>query len=79
MFWKLFSQLHDSSLLRNTIHVSVEEQLAMFLHIVDHKLRNCVIALYFKRFGKIVSQYFSEVLIDAQLIWFFYARPLQYS
>jgi len=63
VFWKLSSRLRDSGLLRDTIHVSVEEQLAMFLHIVDHNLRNCVIALYFKRSGETVSRYFNEVLM----------------
>ena len=32
VFWKLSSHLRDVGLLRDTIHVSVEEQLAMFLH-----------------------------------------------
>ena len=63
VFWKLSSHLRDSGLLRDTIHVSVKEQLAMFLHTVGHNLRNCVIALYFKRSGETVSRYFSEVLM----------------
>ena len=62
VFWKLSSHLRDAGLLRDTIHVSVEEQLAMFLHTVGHNLRNCVIGFYFKRSGETVSRYFSEVL-----------------
>jgi len=63
VFWKLASHLRDSGLLRDTIHVSVEEQLAMFLHTVGHNLRNYVVAFYFKRSGETVSRYFSEVLM----------------
>ncbi|WVZ57253.1 LOW QUALITY PROTEIN: hypothetical protein U9M48_007658 [Paspalum notatum var. saurae] len=55
VFWKLSARLRDASLLQDTIHVSVEEQLAMFLHTVGHNLRNCVI-------GETVSRYFNEVL-----------------
>ena len=62
VFWKLSSHLRDARLLRDTIHVTVEEQLAMFLHTVGHNLRNCVIGFYFKRSGETVSRYFSEVL-----------------
>ncbi|KAL6598514.1 hypothetical protein ACP70R_046213 [Stipagrostis hirtigluma subsp. patula] len=40
VFWKLSSRLRDAGLLRDTMHVSVEEQLAMFLHTVGHNLRN---------------------------------------
>ena len=49
VFWKLSSHLRDAGLLRDTIHVTVEEQLAMFLHTVGHNLRNCVIGFYFKK------------------------------
>ncbi|CAO2201993.1 unnamed protein product, partial [Urochloa humidicola] len=62
VFWKLSTRLRDAGLLRDTIHVSVEEQLAMFLHTVGHNLRNCVIGFYFKRSGETVSRYFGEVL-----------------
>ena len=55
VFWKLSSHLRDARLLRDTIHVTVEEQLAMFLHTVGHNLRNCVIGFYFKRSGETVS------------------------
>uniref|UniRef100_A0A0A9DE51 DUF8040 domain-containing protein n=1 Tax=Arundo donax TaxID=35708 RepID=A0A0A9DE51_ARUDO len=48
MFFKLCTRLRNADLLRDTIHVSVEEQVAMFLHTVGHNLRNCVIGFYFK-------------------------------
>uniref|UniRef100_A0A0A9H9K6 DUF8040 domain-containing protein n=1 Tax=Arundo donax TaxID=35708 RepID=A0A0A9H9K6_ARUDO len=52
----------DAGLLCDTMHVSVEEQLALFLHTVGHNLRNHVIGLYVKRSCEIVSRYFNEVL-----------------
>ena len=48
VFWKLSSHLRDARLLRDTIHVTVEEQLAMLLHTVGHNLRNCVIGFSLK-------------------------------
>lgn len=62
VFWKLSSRLRDAGLLCDTMHVSVEEQLAMFLHTVGHNLRNRVIGFYFKRSNETVSRYFNEVL-----------------
>ena len=48
VFWKLSSCLRDSGLLRDTIHVSVKEQLAMFLHTVGHNLRKLCDCLIFQ-------------------------------
>ncbi|XP_015612211.1 protein ALP1-like isoform X2 [Oryza sativa Japonica Group] len=62
VFWKLASKLRDNGLLCDTIHVSVEEQLAMFLHTVGHNLRNRVIGFYVIRSSETVSRYFNEVL-----------------
>lgn len=62
VFWKLASNLRDRGLLCDTIHVSVEEQLAMFLHTVGHNLRNRVIGFFVKRSSETVSRYFNEVL-----------------
>ncbi|KAL6638731.1 hypothetical protein ACP70R_023590 [Stipagrostis hirtigluma subsp. patula] len=62
VFFKLSARLRDAGLLRDTIHVSVEEQLAMFLHTVGHNLRNRVIGLFVKRSSETVSRYFNQVL-----------------
>lgn len=62
VFWKLASYLRDNGILCDTIHVLVEEQLAMFLHTVGHNLRNRVIGFFVKRSGKTVGWYFNEVL-----------------
>ena len=42
--------------------VSVEEQVAMFLHILAHHSKNRVIRFMFKRSGETVSRYFNLVL-----------------
>jgi hypothetical protein len=42
--------------------VCIEEQVAIFLHIIAHHSKNRVIKLLFKRSGKTVSRYFNLVL-----------------
>ncbi|KAG8091125.1 hypothetical protein GUJ93_ZPchr0011g27062 [Zizania palustris] len=39
-FFHLCEVLRERNLLRDTIHLSVEEQVAMFLNTVGHNLRN---------------------------------------
>jgi len=58
-FCKLF---RDRGLLEDTVHMCVEEQVAMFLHTVGHNVRNRVIATNFGRSGETVSRYFNKVL-----------------
>lgn len=62
VFWKLSHRLRDAGLLHDTMHVSVEEKLAMFLHTVGHNLRNRVIGFFVLRSSETVSRYFNEVL-----------------
>jgi hypothetical protein len=42
-------------LLEYTIHMCIEEQVALFLNIVGHNLRNRLVATNFDRSGKTVS------------------------
>ena len=60
-FWfcKLF---RDCSLLEDTIHMCVEQQVALFLNIVGHNLRNRLVATNFDRSGEMISRYFNKVL-----------------
>jgi hypothetical protein len=58
-FCKLF---RDRSLLEDTIHMCVEQQVAMFLNTVGHNLRNRLVATNFDRSGETVSRYFNKVL-----------------
>jgi hypothetical protein len=58
-FCKLF---RDRGLLEDTIHMCIEQQLAMFLHTIGHNQRNRVVATNFGRSGETVSRYFNKVL-----------------
>ena len=53
-FW-LAQIMRENYLLNYTIHVSVKEQLAMFLHIIGHKSKNGVMRIEFIRFEVIVD------------------------
>jgi hypothetical protein len=61
-----FMQLCDlfctRQLLRDNIHSSVEEQVAMFLDVVGHNQRFRVIHMTFRRSIETISRYFKEVL-----------------
>jgi hypothetical protein len=57
-FFNLCNLLRDRHLLRDTINSSVEEQVAMFLHVVGHNQRFRVIHQNFRRSMETVSRYF---------------------
>mgnify|MGYP000933057243 CR=1 FL=1 len=61
-FFNLCNLLRVRGLLRDTIHSSVEEQLAMFLHVVGHNQRFRVIHQTFRRSMETICRYFGEVL-----------------
>ncbi|XP_077228388.1 protein ANTAGONIST OF LIKE HETEROCHROMATIN PROTEIN 1-like [Tasmannia lanceolata] len=52
----------DSSILKDTIHCSVDEQISIFLHTVSHNLRNRCMKVYCRRSGETISRYFNKVL-----------------
>jgi hypothetical protein len=54
--------LKSRNLLRDSIHNNVEEQVAMFLHVVGHNQRFRVIHQSWRRSAETVSRYFKEVL-----------------
>ncbi len=58
-FCKLF---RDRGLLQDTIHMCVEQQVAMFLNTVGHNLRNRLVGTNFGRSSETVSRYFNKVL-----------------
>ena len=60
-FWfcKLF---RDRGLLKDTIHLCVEQQVGMFLNTVGHNLRNMLLGTNFDRSGETMSCYFNKVL-----------------
>uniref|UniRef100_A0A452YMP3 DUF8040 domain-containing protein n=1 Tax=Aegilops tauschii subsp. strangulata TaxID=200361 RepID=A0A452YMP3_AEGTS len=49
-------------LLQDSINTSVEEQVAMFLHVVGHNQRFMVIHNMFRRSMETISRYFKQVL-----------------
>jgi hypothetical protein len=49
-------------LVTNSIHASVEEQAAMFLHVVGHNEKFRVVDLTFRRSGETISRFFQRVL-----------------
>jgi len=61
-FFRLCNLLRERNLLRDSIHSSVEEQVAMFLHVVGHNQRFRVIHQSWRRSIETVSRYFKEVL-----------------
>ena len=63
-FFNLCNLLRDRNLLRDTINSTVEEQVAMFLHVVGHNQRFRVIHQIFRRSMKTVNRYFREILYD---------------
>lgn len=74
-FFNLCCILRRKELLRDTLHMSVEEQLLMFLHTIGHNQRNRVIAHNFLRSGETVSRYFNHVLWAIGELRHEYVRP----
>ncbi|KAK9275051.1 hypothetical protein L1049_022309 [Liquidambar formosana] len=61
-FKLLCSLLRTFERLTDTKNMSVEEQVAMFLHILAHHVKNRVINFRFVRSGETVSRHFNSVL-----------------
>ena len=61
-FCKLVETFRSRGLLKDSINTSVEEQVAMFLHVVGHNQRFRVIHNTFRRSNETISRYFKQVL-----------------
>ena len=61
-FFQLCDLFRARQLLTDSIHSSIEEQVAMFLHVVGHNQRFRVLKFTFRRSIETVSRYFKEVL-----------------
>ena len=61
-FFKLCEILRERKLLGNSVHLCVEQQVAMFLHTIGHNLRNRVVATNFGRSFSTISIYLRQVL-----------------
>jgi hypothetical protein len=62
VFHRLCSHLRSHRLLEDTVNVSVEEQVAMFLKFVGHRWTNRSVGFEFLQSGETVSMYFNLVL-----------------
>lgn len=61
-FFRFCKLLRTRQLLHDTIHMCVEQQVAMFLNTVGHNLRNRLVGTNYDRSGETVSRYFHLVL-----------------
>ena len=61
-FVRLVNIIRGTGRLKNNAHSNVEEQVAKFLHIVGHNLRNRTMKFYFKRSSETISCHFHQVL-----------------
>ncbi|XP_062227767.1 protein ANTAGONIST OF LIKE HETEROCHROMATIN PROTEIN 1-like [Phragmites australis] len=64
-FFHLCTLLRTRRLLKDTIHSSIEEQVAMFLQVVGHNCIFRLIKLNFRRGLETISRYFREDCIGA--------------
>ncbi|XP_073140316.1 uncharacterized protein [Henckelia pumila] len=62
VFHKLSDTLRQRGMLRDTVGVMIEEQLAIFLNVVGHNERNRVIQERFQHSGETISRHFNNVL-----------------
>lgn len=62
VFHRLCGNLRSCGLFVDTMNVTVEEQVAMFMHVVGQNWSNRAIGFEFIRSGETVSRYFNAVL-----------------
>jgi hypothetical protein len=53
--------IQSRGLLQDIVHMSVEQQVAMFLHTTEHNVRNRLVETNFSRSSKTVSCYFNSL------------------
>jgi len=63
-FIQLFQRIWTTGLVKDAYRSTVEEQLAKFLHIIGHNVKNQSVSFFFHRFGKIVSVTFIIFLLQ---------------
>jgi hypothetical protein len=74
-FFQFCQLFKDRGLLQDTIHMCVEQQVAMFLNAVGHNLRNRLVGTNFDRSGETVSRYFNQVIHAIGELRSDYIRP----
>ncbi|KAK5770448.1 hypothetical protein PVK06_046598 [Gossypium arboreum] len=78
-FFKLCEMLQALGGLKSSRNMFVDEQVAMFLHIISYHLKNRVIKYHFNRSGETISRSFHNVLnvfIRLQDVLFKKAEPI---
>ncbi|XP_052734061.1 protein ALP1-like [Vigna angularis] len=61
-FLTLCEKLRSTGLVKDAIRSTVEQQVAQFLHIIGHNVKNRSVAFFFHRSGSTVSKHFHNVL-----------------
>jgi hypothetical protein len=61
-FYELVKRFRERGLLQDSIHTGVEEQVAMFLHVVGHNQSFRVMHNTFRRSIETISRCFNQVL-----------------
>jgi hypothetical protein len=61
-FFRLCNLFRERELLQDSIHTSIEEQVAMFLLVVGHNTRFRALQPIFRRSTEVISRYFKAVL-----------------
>jgi hypothetical protein len=61
-FFHLCTLFRESELLKDSIHTSIEEQIAMFLLVVGHNTRFRALQPIFRISIEVISRYFKAVL-----------------
>ncbi|XP_077246099.1 uncharacterized protein LOC143885956 [Tasmannia lanceolata] len=64
-FRRFVNIFKESDTLKDTVHYSFDEQVAIFLHTVAHNLRNRCVKVYCRRSGETISRYFNKDCIGA--------------
>ena len=61
-FTKLCRMLKEMGGLRDTVHMLIDEQVAMFLHLLAHHVKNMIMRGRFNRSAEVISRHFHRVL-----------------
>ncbi|XP_068476524.1 uncharacterized protein [Phaseolus vulgaris] len=61
-FLQLCQRIKETGFVKDAYRSTVEEQVAKFLHIIEHNVKNQSVSFFFHRFGETVSHHFHNVL-----------------
>ncbi|XLR14271.1 hypothetical protein HN51_035181, partial [Arachis hypogaea] len=60
--FQLCQKLRGTGRVKDSIRSTVEEQVAKFLHIIGHNVKNRTMSFFFHRSGETISRHFHNVL-----------------